>query len=332
MESKINKVGMSLVICCFNSGWVIERTLDALTLQKFDFPTEFEIILVDNNSTDNTNALFEIFKRNNLGIQIKIVSENKPGLSNARIAGYRAATYSIIVYCDDDTVLSSRYLTLAKELMDKNPDMGLCGGLGTPVFESDPDPRILPFLDQYATGPQGEGEFCDITKRGFVYGAGMVIRKEALDKLFARGFEFSTPGRKGAQLTGGEDVELGHAITAIGYRCYYSAKLNYKHILPARRLTWAYLKRMAYGNGYTSVNAPNLSTLFTLKGNPIYFSLWICFQVAKQATLLFIAQSNDSTKLRFWRSCGAFQCMCIEFPTLFKKRKKLQKMYTQLIK
>jgi glycosyltransferase involved in cell wall biosynthesis len=326
-------MGVSVIICCFNSGWIIRRTLDALARQCTDkFGECWEIILVDNNSTDDTKCQFEQFQHENPLLDCHLVHENRQGLSIARVSGYLVAKYSTIIYCDDDTLLCCDYLATAFSLMRENPRLGLCGGLGNPIFESTPDPRTLPFLDRYATGPQGSSDFCDITSRGFVYGAGMVIRKKALDELFALGFEFSTPGRKGALLTGGEDVELGHAITALGYQCFYCAALAYDHLLPSRRLTWAYLKRMAFGNGFTSVYSPNFQTLFTFKSNPFYVVLWIMGQTAKQVLLLIMGFSRDKNILNMQRLLGAAYGIFTEFPYLFRNRRKTQFFYSKLRK
>ena len=80
--------GVSVIICCYNSAWIIQRTLESLKTQRFRFSIPYEIVLVDNKCTDNTVAIAEDTMENG-EIDFKIVRENKPGLANARRKGIK---------------------------------------------------------------------------------------------------------------------------------------------------------------------------------------------------------------------------------------------------
>jgi hypothetical protein len=172
-------------------------------------------------------------------------------------------------------------------------------------------------LDRYATGPQAPESPCDITERGFVYGAGMVVRKSALYEILNCGFEFASLGRKGKILTGGEDVELGHAIRAAGYRIHYFSDLKYDHILPARRLSWDYLNRMAFGNGYSSVVMPWPKTLFSFNSHPSYVAAWTIFEFLKRSIPIVLRRANPKQELDFSAIRGALKGVWCEFFNLF---------------
>ena len=85
--------------------------------------------------------------------------------------------------------------------------------------------------------------------RGWVWGAGLNIRKSAWLKLVESGFEPLLSGRKGKILTSGEDNELCFALLLIGYQICYSPMLVLQHNIPKSRLEWKYLSRLYRGFG-----------------------------------------------------------------------------------
>jgi len=323
------QIGISVVICCFNSGWVLKRTLEAIAVQKVDDCVPWEIIVVDNNSTDNTQSTILDFKRSNPHLDANIVIEKAQGLSHARIAGYKQAKYNIIIYCDDDNILAADYLQIAIDFMLANPHVGQCGGIGEPIFEGDPDPRILPFIDIYATGPQGSTGICDITDRGFANGAGMVTRKSVLDHIFKCGFEYTSTGRSGKTLSGGEDVELGYAIKVAGYSIYYNENLKYQHVLAKHRLNWEYLKKMVYGSGNSNVFF-HPDTIYTIQSHPLYILLHYYFRTIKRIPRIFLGSPTPAEQLKFSYFCGTLRGINREFWNVFNLRKKARIMYKSL--
>ena len=287
---------------------------------------------MDNMSCDETRDVFARFQNANPAIDCSLVTETQQGLSYARIAGYRKAKHDILVYCDDDNLLAPDYLNNAWDFMINHPDVALCGGLGNPIFESEPDPRILPFIGYYATGPQGNSPLSDITEKGFVYGAGMVVRKRVITELLSKGFHFLTTGRKGNILTGGEDVEFGNAIKMAGHRVFYNENLKYDHILPARRLTWSYLLQMAYGSGYSSVAIFSPSRLFSFKSHPIYTLFHNYYRIIKRSFVVFTGRASLENQLKFAFFRGTIACLHFDFWDVFKKRRSAQDFYRRMYK
>ena len=322
--------GVSIIICCYNSAWVIGRTLEALLAQMIRDIPSWEIIVVDNKSTDGTPQDVEAFRAKHPELPLRLVSEQEQGLSHARVKGYREVRHDVIIYCDDDNLLDSDYAQTVWDLMRDHPSMGLCGGFGLPLCETSPDPRILPFMSRYATGAQGAYPDCDITERGFVYGVGMAMRKSALDLIFAKGFQYLSTGRKGGVLSGGEDVELGHAIRAAGYRIRYCEKMRYEHVLTSRRLTWDYLDRMAHGNGYSSVLMQWPSTVNSFKSHPLYVALWIHAQILRSGVPVLFGKVSDEQRLRFSGLLGSRKAILREFRGIFEKRR-IARNYFQLL-
>lgn len=97
---------ISVVIPAYNEAQVIEKTLASLTSQ--DFSGEFEVIVVDNNSTDNTAEVVRQFQHK---LNLKIIQEPQQGRGAARAAGFAKAQGDIICSTDADTILPSNWLT-----------------------------------------------------------------------------------------------------------------------------------------------------------------------------------------------------------------------------
>jgi glycosyltransferase involved in cell wall biosynthesis len=322
--------GVSVVICCFNAGWVLPRTLAALAQQDCVDGLPWEICVVDNNSTDNTADCVREFAEVHTELTVRLLQEPQPGLSFARTNGINSARYDTVVFSDDDTLLAPDYVRKAAEFMEKHADAGLCGGHGEPVFESEPDARVRPYLEYYACGPQGPEPLCDITQRGFVSGAGSVLRKSSWHRIIGAGFAFMSPGRRGNVLMGGEDVEMGYAMRAAGYRIYYWEELCYKHILPARRLTWEYLLRMSYGSGYSAFAVPEPGILFSYRSYPLYVAGFTSLQWLRRALLPPRSESptERERKMAFFR--GTVAGILSNFRKSLANRRRAQVYYRRL--
>lgn len=242
----IIKKGISVIVCCYNSSWVIEETLHHLFSQKIDNNIPWEIILVNNASTDTTNDIVEkIFAENKDSYSCKLVYEPTPGLSYARDKGIRESKYEYILYCDDDNFLSENYFQEVYRIMESDENIGACGGTGTALIRDYEAPHwFMKYKKSYAIGSQ---EGTDII---MLYGAGICIRKSAFLKLKEKGFKYFLTGRKGDVLLAGEDTELTTSLRIIGYKLYASDQLQFQHLIPEKRLTVDYLVKMYYGFGY----------------------------------------------------------------------------------
>src|SRR5262245_11833929 len=109
--------GISVIVCCFNSSKRIRNALIALANQEFRSAIDWEILLVDNNSTDDTAAFSNnLWKTLSKDIQFRILFEPQTGLANARRRGVNEATYSTILFCDDDNWLAPDYLQTAFDI------------------------------------------------------------------------------------------------------------------------------------------------------------------------------------------------------------------------
>lgn len=255
MYKKINKEedGLSIIICTYNGEKRLPETLNHLQKQGDTKGIPWEVIVVDNASKDNTS---QIAKKlwNNDDIPFKVISELKPGRSNAVIAGFKTAKYEIISTVDDDNWVRSDYVSRIFNIMKNHPEVAICGGYGIGEFEETPPSWLEEIQNGFAIGPQGksEGYVDGKGNPGYIYGACSATRKSVWEYLFNNGFEYQLSGRLGNNLDGGEDYELGQAFCLMGYRLWYDPNIKFKHYMPANRINWKYTQRLFEAFGRNS--------------------------------------------------------------------------------
>jgi hypothetical protein len=116
------------------------------------------------------------------------------------------------------------------------------GGFGIPVFEINPPVWFQLFASSYATGSQRVTSESGRTLN--LYGAGLVVRKSALTRLYQTGYTPLLTGRKGTALSSAEDTEMTYALVIAGYQLDYDDQMQFKHQLPASRLKTKYLEKL----------------------------------------------------------------------------------------
>lgn len=247
------KNGVSVVVCCYNSEKRLPETLEHLGAQKAD-DIPWEIIIVDNASKDKTaEVAASLLKEHCKDIAHKVVHEPEPGLSFARTKGVEEAQYEIILFVDDDNWLCDTYIQTVYEGFEHNPEIGIIGGFGEPVFEVEPPAWFAKFESNFATGEQADTGKLGTAQSELIYGAGMAIRKQIHEKLKQVDFVSILTDRKGDSLVSGGDNELCIAARMAGYEIWYNKQLKFKHYMAAGRLTWDYLKKLYEGFGRSKV-------------------------------------------------------------------------------
>jgi len=229
--------GISVVVCCYNSEKRISKVLSHLLNQKYDQDVNWEVLIVDNGSTDKTKEVSTEFW-NHQSIKLRTVDEPNPGLSNARNKGLTQSVYDVVSFIDDDNWVETEWVQKVYHHMRRDPHIGILGGRGEGAFEQDPPAWFAEFQRSYAVGAQAESSG---NHQSILYGAGLSIRKKAWNHLKSNGFKFILSDRKGGMITSGGDAELCLAVLLSGYKLYYDHDLKFKHYMPEARLNWLYL-------------------------------------------------------------------------------------------
>src|SRR5215831_16631642 len=147
--------GVSVIICCYNSVSRLPKTLEHLAKQVVPKDFNWEIIVVNNASTDDTAAFAQDIWDNLYTefIRFRIVDEEQQGQFYARKRGAQEAAFDYVIFCDDDNWLDPDYVSLAFDVLNKDAKIGAAGGQNEPVTDAGIYPDWFEtYKDKYAIG------------------------------------------------------------------------------------------------------------------------------------------------------------------------------------
>lgn len=227
-------MGISVIVCCYNSAGRIRETIKFLANQNVPTDIPWEVIIVNNASTDSTsNDAISAWKENHGPSNFKVVDELTAGLSFARQKGIETSKYDFLIFCDDDNHLEADYVKTAFTIMMQNPEIGIAGAWVKPKLPFYPGKWIELQYPALAIGKQKDtAAFVD-----WVFGAGMVFRKKIFDDLVSQNIRLLLSDRKGKSQTSGGDAEMCQLAKFIGYKVYFSPDLVLHHQIEQKRLT-----------------------------------------------------------------------------------------------
>ena len=243
--------GLTILIACYNASPTIEKTLDCLmNMCKVD-NLPWEVLLVDNNSTDNSVTLAKNAWHGEGAL--RIVQEERQGTGYAMFRGMQEAKYAYIGIVDQDNWVDEDWMQKAVFYLNQAPNAAVIFGSGTPVFETPKPVWFDRYQQNFAVGSQYPTNGPILDPDNFFYAAGSVLRKEAFDDLTNFGFEPLLRSRTGTELLSGEDTELQILLRLIGWEVHYQEDIHFRHYMPKERLSRRYFKSLRKGLGVTSV-------------------------------------------------------------------------------
>ncbi len=233
--------GVSVIVCTFNRRPLLEKLVQSMAPQlEVDYP--LEILIVDNNSRDDTAAYARaLAERNPI---FRYVFEPNQGLSHARNAGAAAARHAFLMYLDDDALLPPHYLpTLGKRLGQHDPDF--FGGPLYPLYV-DPKPDWFPESLEIRKKAARSGFHNSIVLTGANYG----VRKSVLEKVGGFDPHYGMTGGKVGMLEERLVIETYRRMTPPeAQKIYYGLDHFILNHTPARRMTVGFqLERIFIGN------------------------------------------------------------------------------------
>ncbi|KKH47215.1 glycosyltransferase family 2 protein [Methanosarcina sp. 1.H.A.2.2] len=242
---------LSVIIPTRNRAKYLNKALESITNQTFP-PEEFEVIVVDNGSTDNTKEIVNSFKK--CIINLKYFYENTPGLHVGRHKGLKESTAEILVYADDDIEASPTWLEGIYESFASN-EVVLVGGKNLPNFESEPPTWIKKMWNQKMQYGNVLGylsilDFGDETKEispFYVFGCNFSIRKAVLEA--AGGFHPDGMPQELIKFRGDGESYVSRYILEKGYKTVYNPKASVYHLVSNSRMTLEYFEQRAYNQG-----------------------------------------------------------------------------------
>ena len=286
------------------------RTLKALRAQTLA-SQHWEIIMVDNASSPPVNLAKFIEP---VPINLRLVVEPKLGLTAARRRGFAEVCGELIVLVDDDNELDINYLTHVITIFEHHPGIGSIGGKVTPEFEASAPqwmrefdgilacrdfgdaPRIVPGSQRSTNGLPAYPAYAPI-------GAGMALRRVALQSWLDDMQADTLSDRRGKELTSGGDNDIIFSLSKNGWAIGYFPELSLRHLIAAGRTTTDYLGRLNHG-----IHKSWIHLLAKHNASPWpSIAAWTLPLRKAKAWIAYRAWTSQAAYVRWRGACGHFE-------------------------
>ncbi len=241
---------ISVILCTYNRCHSLAKALESVATSSLPDLIEWEVLVIDNNSKDQTREVVEDFCKQYPG-RFRYLFEPKQGKSNALNTGVREAHGSILAFMDDDVIVDPGWL----RNVTKSFDSGVWAGAGGRILAQ----RSFVVPDWLALdGPyslSGMLALFDLGDRAKEmncppFGTNMAFRKTVFTKY--DGFRTDMGPHPGSEIRN-EDTEFGRRLLAAGERLWYEPSAVVYHAISDNRLHKRYFLRFWYDHGRASV-------------------------------------------------------------------------------
>lgn len=279
---RMNDPCISIAVCTYNRSAILLGCLNSLTEQ--DIGREiFEILIIDNKSTDHTRDLAMRFV--NKYENIRLIYEEKQGLGNARNRGWQEARGEYVAYIDDDAQAHRDWVSEMYNFILRHPEVQSFGGPSFPFSLVElPDWMPAGFGKIYL----GEKERPIRFGREWIIGCNMVFTKSILREF--GGFK-SDIGMTGSKISYGEEIELFRRIGSKEETVYYVPSMKVDHFIPYERVKVSWLFKSYYARGRSKARRNNILL-------PFYRVLIRFFMRIIRAPIIIISNQDRSLKGR----------------------------------
>ena len=248
-------IRLSIVIATYNRATLLLDALKSVIRQSAP-AQEWECVVVNNNSSDNTSECFAEFAGEHPEYNLRIVDEPNQGLSYARNRGIRESVGEYIAIIDDDEHIAEDFVAAYIKLFDSVPEAVAAGG---PIVARYPTGRPR-WMSCYTERPIANtmyfGEEVREFPKGRVPGGGnMALRRSAIRRY---GVFDTSLGYSGESLIGGEECDLFERLQIADAKYYYVPTAVMYHIIPREKLTKEYFARLSYNVGVSQLRRARL--------------------------------------------------------------------------
>jgi glycosyltransferase involved in cell wall biosynthesis len=253
--------GISVVVCTFNRCESLVDTLQSLDAMEVADTIDWEVFVVDNNSTDQTRERVESVARTSR-VKIRYLLESKQGLSNARNLGIVSGDREYIAFTDDDVLVARDWLTTIVQTFEEY-GADCVGGRILPKWLEERPPWLGDqLLNVLAMQDYGETpfEFARVGEPRFLYGANFAFRRTSLVQA---GMFKADAGRSG-RFGGYEDLEISERLRRNERKIVYNPAIVIEHKVFPERLTKSYFRKWHYAAGKDRAQKKNPSRFSVL--------------------------------------------------------------------
>ena len=242
---------LSIIIPTRNRADLLQLAL--LSLQAQTLPADqFEVLVIDNGSTDNTKQVVESFQQQL--VEVRYFFDPTPGLHVGRHRGLREAGGDVLVYADDDIQATPTWLAaIAENFAD--PAVAMVGGNNHPDFKAVPPSWLEELWRRSSMGGHAIGYLSVLSlpegRRDFspymVWGCNFSIRKRVV--LEAGGFHPDGMPQDLIRFRGDGESHVSRFVAERGLRCVFDSRASVYHAVTPERMTRDYFRRRAYNQG-----------------------------------------------------------------------------------
>lgn len=238
---------VSIVICTYNRCEMLTRAIESALRQETN-GVRYEVIVVDNNSTDETRSVIESHISRG-ATNLRYVFEPQQGLSHARNTAICKSSAPIIAFTDDDVRVQADWVDKISRVFEQHPEADFIGGKVLPLYNEAAPPNWLTAAhwSPLALADYGEtGLAINNSDAKCLIGANLAVRREVFDKvgMFATEFQRVKDG-----IGSTEDHEWQLRVLADGGTGWYAPELVIHADVQANRLDKAYHRRWHTGHG-----------------------------------------------------------------------------------
>jgi len=289
-------VRISAVVCTLNRAVFLQKAISSLVGQTLS-PDDYEILVVDNGSVDNTKQVVEAFRH---VLNLRYVYEPILGLSQARNTGWRKAGGEYVAYLDDDAIAYENWLEKIVDVFEtSDSNLGCVGGKIEPIWEVPRPPWLSDRVAAFFTILNLSDSPIVSTRKQVFAGANIAFPRGLLKAL--GGFSVDL-GRKGSKLLSCEEIVLWRRLKEAGYSGLYHPEIVVRHHVPAGRVTKQFLARRTYWEGVSEAVACLVIESPAMKRR-LRKALWMAHRgvLRPRAIWCFLKSTDDPAE--FERKC-----------------------------
>ena len=235
---------VSIIVCTYNRADSLQRTLRSLNEMTVVHDQGWELVVVDNNSTDSTKACVDKFKQESK-FPVRYIFESRQGKPYALNTGIQSATGEILLFTDDDVIVDKGWLSNVIKTFSETQCVGV-GGRIAPVWPGEKPSWFRtdgPYGLMSAIASYDLGDFpCELNSTNVPFGANVAFRREAFDRYGYYRTDLGPSAGKDRIGGGGEDTELARRFVRSGEKLMYAPSAIVYHPVEPERARKRYFK------------------------------------------------------------------------------------------
>jgi glycosyltransferase involved in cell wall biosynthesis len=296
-------MNITVIVCTSNRSWSLRNTLASLTASSLPAGVEWEVLVVDNNSTDETRTVVETFFPR-FPDHFRYLFEGQPGKSYALNTGIRNARGQVLAFLDDDVLVEPSWLWNLTNALQQHDWSGVSGR--TLLADRFFPPSWMATEGPYSMAGILAAKFdlgtqpCELRHlHQPPYGANMAFRKEMFDKYGLFRTDLG-PSPDPAIPRPNEDTEFGRRLMLAKEKLGYEPSAVAYHPVPRQRVKKEYFLAWWFDGGRAAIRElgrrPNIFGIPRRYLTILKASATVCFRA-----LLWTATVNPQA--RFFRKC-----------------------------